>query len=256
MTNKPQNSKPTRVTFSGEYLTFNDVFKAYPSAKSYHSSSSMQQLEMLAKQKLNSLSSNTIPESSWANGRDNIVLTLLTTLFTNKTLRIFDIGGGLGSLFTSIKISCPQIKVDYTILELPETVIQGNKLFSEFSEIKFVTEIPQKDETFDICLFASSLQYFEDYKGIIQVACIYKPQWIILVDHPMTNSPSFVCAQVNMSDRVIPIMVFNLLNIIQIFGVHGYNLKMKSISHYPFHNFSNYENDLSKTNFYNLIFSR
>lgn len=154
-----------------------------------------------------------------------------------------------------LKTSCPQIKVDYTILELAETVEQGNNLFSEFSDVKFISEFPQEHEFFDILFFGSSLQYFENYEDIIKSSCSYKPGRIILCDCPMGVVDTFVCAQVNMMpDRAIPINVFNIEEIISIFDKNGYDLTLKTVSHYPFHDFLNYGNDVSRSRFYNLIF--
>lgn len=249
------DTTPVRVTFSGEYATFAEVDAAHPAVSNYHSGSSLEGLVAQAERKLAALAKGELPDSAWGNGRENIVLSVLSTIARDSPLRILDVGGGLGSFFVNLKASCPQLRVDYTILDLPETAQQGQALFSEFADVNFIADFPEKGQ-FDVLLFGSALQYFENYRETIERTLAYNPEIVILTDHPMGIVKTFVCAQVNMPDRVIPMMVFNVVQIVRIFEDLGYRLQMRTISHFPFHNFSNYENDISKSRYYNLILKR
>jgi putative methyltransferase (TIGR04325 family) len=134
-TNAPS---PVRVTFTGQYSTFKVVGEAHPHVTNYHSKSSLDEISILANQKLNNLAKGEIPNASWGNGRENIVLSVLSTITQNDVLSVLDVGGGLGAFYTNLKVSCPQVKVDYTILELAETAERGNSLFSDFTDVNFI----------------------------------------------------------------------------------------------------------------------
>ena len=252
-----ESPPPVRITFEGQFLTFKEAEDAYPLLVAGYLSPSHMDSIVLAKRKLSSLARGEMPDSAWGNCRENIVLSTLSAMpKKDDVLRVLDVGGGLGAFYISLKISCPQVKVDYAILELADTVEQGNLLFAEFSDVKFIAEMPSENERFDVIVFGSSLQYFEKYIDIIRTTCSYRPETIILTDCLMGVVDTFVCAQLNVPDRVLPMWVFNRAEIISLFSDHGYSLQLKSISHFPFHNFANYNNDVSKTRYTNLIFQR
>lgn len=145
--------------------------------------------------------------------------------------------------------------MDYTILELAETAKQGSLLFRDFPDVRFASDMSQGQIQFDVVLFCSALQYFDNYIEMIEQATRYQAKTIILTDTLMGAAKTFVCAQVNMPDRVIPMMVFNVKDIVGIFSGYEYDLQLKTISHFPFHTFSNYEGEAATTRYYNLIFS-
>ena len=173
-----------------------------------------------------------------------------------KVIKVLDVGGGLGACYLNFKRACPQTGIHYTIVDLPETVEQGKDLFSAYSDIEFIKEFPPEHSDFDVVLFGSSLQYFQNYQDIVKLVCSYGPEVIILADHPMGIADTFVCAQINMADRVIPFNVFNIDELRNLFEAQAYAPVLKTLSHYPFHDFSNYNDEVSKTRFYNFIFSR
>ena len=134
-------------------------------------------------------------------------------------------------------------------MELPATCRLGRKIIPE---VKFVSKIPTKH--FDVVMFCSSLQYFEQYKCVIAEALQGMPDLFILTDTPSGSAATFVCAQINIVNRAIPIWIFNRIELIELIEAFGYKLRMKSLSHFPFHNFDNYEMNSSETYFTNFIF--
>lgn len=82
-----------RITFSGEYSTFNEVREAHPDLSQYHSSTSLDGLVEQAKLSLFRFSRNEIPDSVWGNGRENLVLAALSTLNQEGPIKILDVGG-------------------------------------------------------------------------------------------------------------------------------------------------------------------
>ena len=243
-------------TFAGRYSSFKDVFENYPNATNYHSNQSLQELVDLATQAVSSFRRLASPDIGWDIFRLNILPTTLSVMGDHKVIKVLDVGGGLGACYLNLKRACPQRGIHYTIIDLPETVEQGKDLFSNFSDIEFIKEFPPERSDFDVVLFGSSLQYFQKYKDIVKLVCSYAPEIIILADHPMGVADTFVCAQINMAERVIPFNVFNIDELCNLFDAQGYASVLRTLSHYPFHNFSNYNDEVSKTRFYNFIFSR
>jgi putative methyltransferase (TIGR04325 family) len=243
-------------TFVGRYSSFKDVFENYPDATKYHSNRSLQELVDLATQAVSSFRRLASPEIGWDIFRLNILPTALSVMGSHKVIKVLDVGGGLGACYLNLKRACPQKGIHYTIIDLPETVEQGKDLFSAFSDIEFIKEFPPEASDFDVVLFGSSLQYFQNYQDIVKLVCSYDPEVIILADHPMGIAEIFVCAQINMADRVILFNVFNIDELLNLFEAQGYAPVLKTLSYYPFHDFSNYNDEVSKTRFYNFIFSR
>lgn len=249
--------KDEGITFSGQYLSFKDVLDSCPMATSYHSDNSLNDIVTSTREIVSNFKQGVMLSFGWNTSRLNILPTYLSSsLLRTEALRILDVGGGLGATYMNLKTSIPEINCCYTILELEETARQGNDLFSDLADVKFISEFPQENDVFDLVLFGSSLQYFENYTSIIRSTCNLKPETIILTDVPMGIVETFVCAQVNMLDRVIPMNVYNLHEIVQLFGSHGYSVASKTVSYYSFHDFHNYDNDASRAYFYNLIFRK
>ena len=243
-------------TFAGQYSSFKDVFENYPKVTSYHSSNSLQELVDIASQGVLSFKRLESPDIALDIFRLNILPTTLSGMETHKAIKILDVGGGLGSCYLNLKRACPRTKIHYTIIDLPETAEQGKNLYSAFSDIEFIKEFPPEHSDFDVIFFGSSLQYFQNYRDILKLVCSYTPETIILADHPMGIADTFVCAQINMADRVIPMNIFNIDELCSLFKTQGYVSVCRTLSHYPLHNFSNYNNEVSRTKFYNFIFKR
>lgn len=250
---KALNRDAENITFSGRYSTFDDVFEKYTLVTNYHAKNSLQEDVKMAQQNIARFAKGEIPATKWQIFRMNILPTILSGTSHAGLYKVLDIGGGLGDTYINLKTACPSIQCSYTILELSDTTKQGRELFCDFSDIRFISTLPE-NERFDIVLLGSSLQYFEQYAEIIRTVCSCHPETIILADHPMGPAETFVCAQVNMRGRVMPMMVFNLDEIIRLFGGYGYDCIMRTTSHYPFHDFENYGNEIAKTKFYNLVF--
>ena len=241
-------------TYTGKYDSFEEVLMGVPLSTRYNSTDSLEYSLVAAREKFERFKSGYPPSLNWDNSRLNLFPAFLITMNFENKIRVLDIGGGLGVSFLDLKFSNPEIKTEYTVYELPEIVQLGKEFSNTYKELNFCSDFPKKSESYDVILFGSSLQYFENYQEIIESTCALKPTYIILTDHPMGVVSSFICAQVNMKDRVIPRYVFNLNEIILLFEEKNYKLIHKSVNFYPFHNFSNYEGDYQKTLHYNIVF--
>jgi putative methyltransferase (TIGR04325 family) len=166
------------------------------------------------------------------------------------------VGGGLGIAFIDLMYSLLRKTVSVKVVELLSIVSRGREIFKAYPGISFVDILPDDNEHFDVVYFGSSLQYFEDYRNMVQSVIDLHPEIIVIADTTMGEVATFVAAQVNMPGRVIPRLVFNLHEIVQLFASNSYELLHKSINYSLSHDFSNYPAPISATRHWNLVFGR
>lgn len=251
--------KIKKFTFEGKFNSFRDVLDIYQQASNYHTEESSRAAILMAFETLNKYIDHKNADFGWETFRLNILPTVIAgmSIFHKyENIRICDVGGGFGSQYINLLLSLKNNIIQYTIIELPSVAKAGGVIYKNHEEIKFVSQFPEPTESFDIVNFGSSLQYFEQYKEVIETVCAYGASEIILTDLPMSDLSSFVCAQINMENRVMPINVFNCNEIKLIFDKFGYELKLFTKSYYPFHDLSNYVIIAPNMGFYNLIFSK
>ena len=86
----------------------------------------------------------------------------------SEKLRVLDFGGGMGVSYFHVVQTLPHTDfVDYTIVETGAVCESAKELFPGDSKVHFVSELPGPDMHFDIVHVNSSLQYVEDYAGLI-----------------------------------------------------------------------------------------
>ncbi len=190
------------------------------------------------------------------NNRFNIFTSFVSGLsLKHSTIRILDIGGGAAKQYTYLKFCCPQMKLEYTIMELPDVV---NSIETKnIPELKYISDLDDSlKNKIDVVLFGSSLHYFEDYKEIISRATELHPKYVVILDTPSTHTDTFACAQVNMSDRIIPMWVLSVNEIQSYFNTLRFKQLNKSISVYTSHNFNNYSFPENESYHYNYIFEK
>lgn len=248
------NVKPP-ITYEGSFRSFEEVQHHYGRITNYHSPKSGAEEYKLAAVKLAHFQKGNIPEQGVTLPRLNFLPTLLS-LHGAKTVSVLDVGGGLGVSFIDLMFSLPEKLVSMTVMELPETVARGRELFRNCEGISFTDTFPGPSAKFDVIYFGSSLQYFEDYRGILEQAINLNPGLVVIADTTMGEGATFVAAQVNMADRVIPRMVFNLPEVVGLFVPKGFGLIHKSVNPEGAHSFSNYAPPVSGTRHWNLVFRR
>jgi putative methyltransferase (TIGR04325 family) len=244
------------VTYEGAFKTFDKVRRHHPETTNYHTADSEAEEYKLAADKLAHFMSGHIPdEEDESLPRLNFLPTLLS-LHGAETVSVLDVGGGLGVSFIDLMFSLPGKPVSMTVMELPETVARGRELFRDCKDISFIDAFPSPAAKFDVIYFGSSLQYFEDYRGILEQAMNLRPGLVAIADTTMGEGATFVAAQVNIANRVIPRMVFNRTELATVFSEGGYALLHKSVNPKGARNFSNYAPPISGTRHWNLVFRR
>ena len=243
------------ITYRGVYNSFHEVIRSFPVTTQYNSHDSLMQTKIKSLEKFKLFSEGKIPSLDFSNSRFNLLSALLAAYSDKGKVSVLDIGGGFGESFIDIKYSCPRLLLEYFVYDLPEVVELSAEFQSQYpDQLRFVRDYSLVQPTF--VLFGSSLQYFENYQEVIQEICALNPDLILLTDHPMGVPRTFVCAQVNMKDRVIPRYVFEINEITGLFQKFGYSQILKSVNFYPFHNFDNYDGEHRNCQHYNLAFRR
>ena len=151
--------------------------------------------------------------------------------------------------------------VNYYVHDLPETMKMGRKMFSEpqgintLNTIRFVDDISEID-TIDIVYLGSVLQYLPDYTATLLSLIDKQPEYFFITDNFMGEYSTYATAQVNMPGRRIAYWIFQLEEIVLLFGNKGYRLVCKSTNFQPFHHFDNLSPEYRVKDTCNLLFER
>ena len=250
---KLKNHQKSDITYEGVYGSFEEVIAKYGPQSDYstdiaHEESVSKTHRLIA----NTNSFGFIP--SWSTHRMNIISSYISG-FEKVSIKVLDIGGGFAETYLYIK-SSNTLRLDYRIIELVPTVRACNEIFKDYSDLKFYVGLEDLEFHPDIIYFGSSIQYFEDWRKVLNYAISYNPNTIMITDTPMGNVQTFVAAQVNMPGIVIPRYIFNIGEIKELLLSQDYYLVNETSIFYPFHNFANYSFEYQGITHMNLIFRK
>ena len=157
------------------------------------------------------------------------LLPLLTAVVKTKyeKMRILDFGGGLGiDYLRTINSQTNSETYYYHIVENEILCDHGNRLFDQDRNIVYHLSI-LTDCKFDIIYSSSSVQYVEDWKGIITQFSSVSTQYLLLTDLPAGDIPTFATAQ-NYYGSKIPSWFFNISEFIEYTASQGFALQFCS----------------------------
>jgi putative methyltransferase (TIGR04325 family) len=160
---------------------------------------------------------------------NDYVLPIVAALISSKKkeINILDFGGGLAvTYFPLRKMISDEIKVFFKIIENKYLCDIGQKLFSEYDEIYFDSDIPV-NQNFDVIHAGSSFHYVEKWKDVLQIFISNNPEFIIFSDLPAGDIKTFVTVQ-NYYENKIPVNFWNLEEFIEFLNFLGYQLIYKS----------------------------
>ena len=157
------------------------------------------------------------------------LLPFLASLFgeEREQVSILDFGGGLGITFIPVASGLAGKALEYHIVESEIICEKGARIFKNDARIHFHPSLPELIKEIDIVHLGSSLQYIEDWKGLLQRLAYYRPRYILLTDLTAGDIPPFASAQ-NYYGSKIPCWFFNINEIIQHMIDLGFNLLFKS----------------------------
>lgn len=149
---------------------------------------------------------------------------LATMVSDGHTVRVLDFGGGLGMEYLGAQGSITiKDSIDFTIVETAAICERGNAMFVDDGAIRFVSDMPGTHDAFDIVHAGSSLQYMDDWQGLLKTFAEYRPQNIILSDVFAGDAPGFVTVQ-NYYGRRIAVRFLNMLELTSYMEGLGYKL--------------------------------
>lgn len=163
--------------------------------------------------------------------RTNLLPFLAVTTAANSKenkVTILDFGGGLGSTYISVAAACAnQQVIDYHVVEFKSICKAGEKCFKDDSYIHFHDHLSDEIQDVDIICLSSSIQYVEDWKGLLKELTKYDPQYILLADLPAGEIPTYASSQ-NYYESKIPHRFFNVTEVIDTVLSMNLNLLFKS----------------------------
>jgi len=164
---------------------------------------------------------------------DELVLPLVAAVLASESqpIRIVDFGGAAGVSYAMVRAALPpQIKINYTVVELPPVAQVGQQLFSSDSSVRFVSTIPASGESVDIVVISTALQYVDDWQALLGDLAKLRSRLFLLARLSAGEIPTFVTAQVNHGDNAIPYRFLNLDELKRTMNGFGYELRFSGAS--------------------------
>ena len=149
-------------------------------------------------------------------------------LASRDRLCLLDYGGNLGIGYLMLVESIPDAarRIDYTIVDIPQTCEEGRRLFS--GAITYHSALPRHG-TFDLVHTSSALQYVRDWRRALGLLASYGAEFVLLSDVFAGEIPTFVTLQ-RYYDSRIPHWFWNLDEFLAVWTQAGYRLEMKTFA--------------------------
>jgi len=143
-------------------------------------------------------------------------------------VRILDVGGGLAGEWWSAQGALRgRKKMEYWILETPEVCRYAEKHPERGLKVRHIYELAQGPRTYDLVWISQTLQYFEDWKGLLNSLAAKRPRSLLIHGLLGGVQPRFASLQ-NFYGSKIPVWFFNVKELVQTLSRLGYDLRMDS----------------------------
>jgi len=239
--------------FTGVFRTFDDVSRAFPETVAYNSADSERE-EVARAAQIRAMILDARRGIAPAAVERYTLLAALVAASSSPNVTVLDIGGGMGDALPHLIYSCPEKKIRLIVSELSAIAAAGQKAFHGDESVHFVSDIAAAKEPIQIVFMGSSLQYFEDYSSFVKQIAALRPHLVVVAHTPMTDAPTFVTAQVNMRQRIMPNKIINRAELAALFDGLGYALIARSESPTLAH-FRNFPTPQNASSFSNMIFA-
>jgi putative methyltransferase (TIGR04325 family) len=149
------------------------------------------------------------------------------TLAETPRLKILDFGGGLGLTYASLlKAAGDPKNIEFHVVENPEVCAEGRREFANDARVSFHESLPELNGV-DIVHAQSSLQYIDDWKGLLGRLAAYGARRMILTDVPAGEFPTYASAQNYYGSR-IPCWFFNAAEFLAALDAAGYRTILRT----------------------------
>ncbi|TCZ52907.1 methyltransferase, TIGR04325 family [Roseicella aquatilis] len=119
---------------------------------------------------------------------------LARTAAGRSSLSVLDWGGGLGHYAVIARSVLPEVTIDYTVFDLPGVCAAGRRVLPD---IRFTSDAEDGlSRRYDLVFASGSLQYAEDWRGLLGRFAASANRWVFLSRTPFVDaSPAFVVVQ-------------------------------------------------------------
>jgi putative methyltransferase (TIGR04325 family) len=146
------------------------------------------------------------------------------------SVSVLDFGGGAGVDYVYLRQALARGPgVEYHVVELPALCARAPELYPDDRRIHFHAALPEGAGSFDVIHLSSSLQYVEDYAGLIARLCRYAPRFLLFTTLSAGDFPTFASAQKNLDGTVLPYWFLNLREVISLCETNGLALIFKGV---------------------------
>jgi putative methyltransferase (TIGR04325 family) len=168
-------------------------------------------------------------------GRHVLLPLVVACIRGAERIRVLDFGGGLAIDYVLLaQATGGSADAEFHIVESPALVDAGARLFASDRRVNFHAQLPASLDGLDLLHISTALQYVDDYPGLLASLIAYRPRFVLMVDLPAGDVPTFATAQVNVRGSVIPAWFFNAREIIALVESAGYRMTFKAASEQRF----------------------
>jgi putative methyltransferase (TIGR04325 family) len=172
-----------------------------------------------------------------------------------KTFRILDFGGGMGVGYIAM-VGClaEHQAIEYHIVDNAETCEIGEALFRSEAQLHFHSVVPTDLRDVSVVYFSTSLQYVEDYPGLLRQLAGLRPKFFLFVKLQAGDNPTYVSGQLNFEDQsIVPCWFFNMEELLILMRSLHYELVFRSTTDRTY-DMSNFESRYQVSRYCNLVF--
>ena len=239
-------------TFTGVFKTFDEVARNFRGVVTYNSSES--ERDEVARATGSRAAADDARRGIAPGPADHYtLLSALVATLPEQAPIVLDIGGSTGDALAHLIYSCPQKEPRVIVCELPAVADAGRAAFAGEKTISFVSRLADVRPPIHVAFLGSSLQYFPDHKALLKEIAALRPRYVVIAYTPITEAPTFVTAQVNMRERIIPNQVMNRAEIVGVMKDVGFTLIHVSGSRSAAH-FRNFPPPQNASSLLNMVF--
>lgn len=157
------------------------------------------------------------------------LLPLVTSICPSRAevVRILDFGGGPGATFAAVKSAVKRRNIEYHVVENRNVCEIGRKAHSHSSELTFHDTLPVGLGPVDVVHFGSSIQYVDDWRGLLQKVVAYEPTTLLFTELMAGDIPTFASAQNYYGSR-IPMWFLNFNEFNEFLRELGFHLAFRA----------------------------
>jgi putative methyltransferase (TIGR04325 family) len=159
---------------------------------------------------------------------DHQLLALTVRLAGLDSVRILDLGGGVGQSYAALRRMVDRrIALAYCVVELPPIAEHGRSLWVDAPEITFATQLEDLPFAPDVVFAKGVIQYWPDYAGMFERLCALSASWLVIEKASLLDGREYATEQLNVYDSRIPYWFMDLRRLVGVADRSGYRLLLQ-----------------------------